>query len=314
VLGELPQLRSLSLKGTPLAALPEYRERIAALVPRLEILDNQRIIERPRRRQPTADGGPAAPEPAGGKPEAEQIASPANAAPGPAAAASKDVKRRQNTAELPAKPAEAAMAAGKEGKQAKADKHRKHRQQTAAPAPQSQEQEQHQRQRKVRQEAQQQEGSRTGPKPGGTTGAPPVVPPLQQAAKHAEAQIASGDDAAEGPDQRNEAGPPKKKRRRRSKRPGGGAAEELEEEGPTLGQAAERAASQGQQKPLAQLVMPGTWQEQPFDAAMPSPAVCSDTDDDAADAAQLLGQPAKKKRDPKQTGELDGLAKPWLHG
>lgn len=51
VLSQLPQLRSVSLKGCPLAASPDYRQRMAELLPRLEILDNQRIAERPRKQQ-----------------------------------------------------------------------------------------------------------------------------------------------------------------------------------------------------------------------------------------------------------------------
>jgi hypothetical protein len=51
VLSQLPQLRSVSLKGCPLAATPDYRQRMAELLPRLEILDNQRIAERPRKQQ-----------------------------------------------------------------------------------------------------------------------------------------------------------------------------------------------------------------------------------------------------------------------
>ena len=48
VLGRLPALRNLSLRGCPVAELPGYREALLALVPRLEILDNQRVVERPK--------------------------------------------------------------------------------------------------------------------------------------------------------------------------------------------------------------------------------------------------------------------------
>ena len=43
VLSQLPLLRSLSLKGCPVAALPGYPAQILAMLPRLKILDNQRL-------------------------------------------------------------------------------------------------------------------------------------------------------------------------------------------------------------------------------------------------------------------------------
>ena len=54
VLSQLPQLRSLSLKGCPVAALPGYKEQVLSLVPRLEILDSVRIQERPRKQAASA--------------------------------------------------------------------------------------------------------------------------------------------------------------------------------------------------------------------------------------------------------------------
>ncbi|EFN57386.1 hypothetical protein CHLNCDRAFT_50903 [Chlorella variabilis] len=60
VLSRLPQLRSVSLKGCPLASAPGYREGISALLPRLEILDTQRIAERPRKQLAAAAAAAAA--------------------------------------------------------------------------------------------------------------------------------------------------------------------------------------------------------------------------------------------------------------
>lgn len=299
VLAELPQLRSLSLKGTPLATLPDYRERIAALLPRLEILDNQRIRERPRKRQlaeAEADDPPAG-EPAVGK--QERTAKPAAAAPRPAAAASKVAQRGQGGPEPPARPAE--VVPGKDEKQAHADKQGRRSQQTAAPAAQGQQQEKRQRRRKG-----QQGGS-------GPDAASDGVSSLQQPAKHGEADPALGNQDGAAQDRPGEGEAPKKKRRRRSKRADGGAADGDDEEGPTLGQAAERAEGQVQPKPAAQLGAPGAWQEQPFGSSKPAPDGYGDSDDDAADAAELLGRPAKKKLDPKQTGEARGPLERWLH-
>lgn len=63
VLRQLPALRNLSLRGCPLAEQPGYREAILALAPGLEILDNQRVKERPAKgakRQAEDGGGEAA--------------------------------------------------------------------------------------------------------------------------------------------------------------------------------------------------------------------------------------------------------------
>ncbi|GAB4823955.1 hypothetical protein N2152v2_011001 [Parachlorella kessleri] len=47
VLAKLPSLRSLSLRGCPLAEQPGYRDAVLALTPHLEILDNQRVVGKP---------------------------------------------------------------------------------------------------------------------------------------------------------------------------------------------------------------------------------------------------------------------------
>ena len=61
VLAKLPSLRSLSLRGCPLAEQPDYRQAVLALAPHLEILDNQRVVERAAKLQKRkAEAGPAA--------------------------------------------------------------------------------------------------------------------------------------------------------------------------------------------------------------------------------------------------------------
>lgn len=70
MLRQLTSLRQISLKGSPLSEQPGYRERMVQLVPQLEVLDNQRIAERPRKRRAAevpAPGQELSPAGQGGK-------------------------------------------------------------------------------------------------------------------------------------------------------------------------------------------------------------------------------------------------------
>lgn len=154
VLSRLPQLRSVSLKGCPLASAPGYREGISALLPRLEILDTQRIAERPRKQLAAAAAAAAA-----GAAQSDERAPPPKAGTqgvgeGQAALAAKPHREQQvqqpAQQQQPHKKKRAADGAGKSSM----DQPQQH---TAAPARCMQEAEQPSAMRKLREAAGQQE-------------------------------------------------------------------------------------------------------------------------------------------------------------
>jgi hypothetical protein len=102
VLGEMPGLAQLSLRGAPLAARPGYREKVLALAPGLATLDGRRAGDA------GGDGG-------GGAARGEEAAEAAEAPRGGAAGAPPPAKkpkreRREMAAPAEAAPAEAAPA------------------------------------------------------------------------------------------------------------------------------------------------------------------------------------------------------------
>ena len=306
VLAELPLLRQVSFKGCPLASLPNYRERMAALVPRLEVLDNQRIVNRSRKHAAAAAAAAAAAE--GGAPGGEAMAAGREAGAKPMATGQQrheqrgERRRDGQQEELPTDPQNEA------GVKRRHAEEPPRQQQTAAVAQHGQRQErvrqrsQQQAQQQHRgQDGQQEERAKkrkpldahsdeqVGPAAAGvkTEQACKVHQKGRQEAarsseaphKHAAAPAEPGQQqqaCSEGEEQQ------KKKRTRRSSKRSKGSEGEAEGAG-------EPAAAAAGGKPA----------KQPRVAA---PGGGSD-DDDVADAAELLrSKPAKQQRDPRKTG------------
>ena len=298
VLSRLPQLRSVSFKGCPIAGLPDYREKLQALVPRLEILDNARIAERPRKQLPNAAAADAAAEGGSGKDAA------ANGRPAKTQQREEEQQprqrreREQHGEQAPQRQqqerqdkkrpqAEAAPVAKREHTEGK------HAQQTAAPQrPQQQEQ-----------------GEQRAAKKSKHTGAAQAADAAETAdkSKHqpekkrkaaVEQQPVSEPEQQEEGEAQQGGEPHKKKRKRRSSKYGKARAEGQEPGSPTAAQMAEAAAAAAalpKPKPPSQPVQ----QQQAKQAAY-------DSDDDAADAAELLRRPAKQQLNAKQTGVWPG--------
>lgn len=393
VLAELPQLRNVSFKGCPLAALPNYRERVAALMPRLEILDNQRVAERPRKQAALAAAAAAAAAAQGSDEGVGQAAPSAAGKLGKVARPGEqhhqlrqqrgEQQQQQEQEDEQEGDAEAGCAEGgqprrsaapggkgrdrleqprpkqqAQGRSERDEGRRPKQQQQASLEPPDPAQPRQQRRSADREERPRQQQTaaaaahgqdlepaprkrKAQPRAAEVKGAERDAPRKQRRQQQAEGGVGEnagrrkqpevpeqqrpGSEAEQGAEEQAH----KKKRKRRSSKfkgeprqlPEGGEAggtaggtTAAEAKRPGQGQAVgakppKAAKQQGKEQQAAK-----QQQLQPK-PARPAPAAGSDSDDDAADATELLRKPAKQKRDPKQTGGLGRRAGPqWAAG